>query len=355
MYVIGLDIGGTKSAAVLAQADGEHIAFMGRKELPTTGDWREILGALCDFVQDMAQEKGVVISECTVGISCGGPLSPDRRLICSPPNLVGWDDVPIVEYIKERLGLQAYMENDADACALAEWKYGAGKGCQNMVFLTFGTGLGSGLILDGRLYRGARGLAGEAGHIRLEPDGPLGYGKRGSFEGFCSGGGISRLADEYVKKEAEKGRMVTFSRGVGTKDSGHGACYRAGHPEGRLAAQGSFTAKELAQAASAGDPDARELFRISGREFGRGLSILIDLLNPERIVAGSIYARCHELLDETMYEEIEREALSNSRLGCEILPAMLGEQIGDYGAVMAALYGAAPQSFTFPSACTIII
>lgn len=102
------------------------------------------------------------------GISCGGPLSPDRKWILSPPNLRGWDQVPVVEYLEEKLGIPVKMENDADAGALAEWKFGAGKGCQNMIFLTFGTGLGSGLILNGQLYRGSTGMAGEAGHIRME-------------------------------------------------------------------------------------------------------------------------------------------------------------------------------------------
>lgn len=317
MNVIGFDIGGTKSAVVIAKTEEAEICFLGREEIPTVQDWKEILDQLCEAARRLAEQAGIDVSTCVAGVSCGGPLSAERKRICSPPNLPGWDEVPIVDYLWERLGIPAHMENDADACALAEWRYGAGKGCSSMIFLTFGTGLGCGLILDGRLYRGASGMAGEAGHIRMEPDGPVGYGKKGSLEGFCSGGGISRLASLYIEEKRKEGRIPAFAKAEGE----------------------AVTARELAIAAASGDPDAREVFRISGREFGRGLSILIDLLNPERIVAGSIYVRCRELLDGPMYEQISRETLTGTRNACTIHPAALGEQIGDYGAVMAAEYG----------------
>ena len=107
----------------------------------------------------------------------------------------------IVEWLQNRINVPAFPQNDANACALAEWQFGAGRGCKNMVFLTFGTGMGAGLILDGRLYAGTNDMAGEAGHMRLAPDGPEGYGKRGSFEGFCSGGGIRQLAQMELGKD----------------------------------------------------------------------------------------------------------------------------------------------------------
>lgn len=313
MNIIGFDIGGTKSAVLLAQIKPDGIVFFNRKEIATTSDWRYILNTLCGFARQMEQEYGVAD---VAGVSCGEPLSTDRKLICSPPNLPGWDEVPVIEYLEDKLGIPVSMENDADACALAEWRYGAGKGSNHIIFLTFGTGLGAGLILDGRLYRGSCGIAGEVGHIRMEADGPEGYGKRGSLEGFCSGGGIGRLALEYVEREKENGRIPAFAREEGVV----------------------LTARTVAEAAKKGDKDAQNIYRISGREFGRGLSILIDLLNPERIVVGSIYTRCGELLEESMYEEIRKEALLQSRNICRIIPAKLGEQIGDYGAIMAAVY-----------------
>ena len=126
-----------------------------------------------------------------IGISCGGPLNSKKGVILSPPNLPGWDNIEIVNIIKDRLDVPAKLQNDANACALAEWKYGAGRGSNNMIFLTFGTGFGAGLILDGRLYNGVNCMSGEIGHVRLTEYGPVGYGKAGSCEGYCSGGGIA--------------------------------------------------------------------------------------------------------------------------------------------------------------------
>ena len=129
----------------------------------------------------------------SIGISCGGPLDSRRGVIMGPPNLPGWDDVYIVRQIENHYGVQAHLQNDANACAVAEWKFGAGRGKQNVVFMTFGTGLGAGLILDGKLYSGTNDNAGELGHIRLDRFGPVGFGKAGSFEGFCSGRRIARF------------------------------------------------------------------------------------------------------------------------------------------------------------------
>ncbi|MDR1547981.1 MAG: ROK family protein [Hungatella sp.] len=228
----------------------------------------------------------------------------------------GWVSVPIVSYLSDKLQMPARMLNDADACALAEWKYGAGRGSLHMIFLTFGTGLGAGLILNGRLYTGACGMAGEVGHVRLKEDGPVGYGKAGSLEGFCSGGGIRQMAIDKAKQMEKEGQKASFQ--TGEKED--------------------IKAKDVAEAAKAGHIDAVELLKESGMYFGRGLSMLIDILNPEVIVAGSIYARTHEFMEVSMWEEISREALAPSAAACRILPAQLGERIGDYGAAMAAVY-----------------
>ena len=130
-----------------------------------------------------------------------------------------WDNIPIVEIIKNHFGCPVHLQNDANACAVAEWKFGAGRGKNNVVFLTFGTGLGAGLILDGKLYRGASNMAGEAGHIRLASFGPVGYGKAGSFEGFCSGGGIAQLGRMYAQEKLQMGKRVSFCGSISELDS----------------------------------------------------------------------------------------------------------------------------------------
>ena len=233
----------------------------------------------------------------------------------SPPNLPGWNDIPIVRMLEERFGVRTGIHNDANACALAEWKFGAGVGTQNMVFLTFGTGLGAGLILDGKLYAGTNDNSGELGHIRLSEFGPVGYGKCGSFEGFASGGGIAQLARFKVSEKQQMGESVAWC------------------PPGQL---DSISAHTVALAAASGDPLALEIYRISATYLGRGLAMVIDLLNPEVIVIGSIYVRNRELMEPFVLQEIEREALSHARRVCSVRPAKLGEQIGDYAALSVA-------------------
>ena len=291
MIVLGFDIGGTKSAVILAEEINGEILFHDRVEIKTTVNWESVIDELIDIGKKMLNQINVHYDNFKIGISCGGPLDSGRGVILSPPNLPGWDQVPVVSYLEQSLGMVAGLKNDADACALAEWRYGAGRGCRHMIFLTFGTGLGAGLVLNGRLYEGACGMAGEAGHVRLAEEGPVGYEKAGSFEGFCSGGGIARLARSMAEDALKAGRPVSYMK------------------EGGLDV---ITARDVAEAAEMGCADAREVLAVSGRYFGRGLAMLVDILNPERIVAGGIYARAGRFLKDEMEKELRREALPAS-------------------------------------------
>lgn len=315
MIVLGFDIGGTKCAVILAKVTNDRICFLGRKEIRTSRNWKEIIDNLLIEGKKMLELHGIKDNNFKIGISCGGPLNSTMGIIQGPPNLPGWSNVPIIDYIYKKTGVRGKLQNDADACALAEWKYGAGKGYNNLIFLTFGTGLGAGLILNGSLYTGTSNMAGEVGHIRLEDEGPTGYGKHGSFEGFCSGGGIAQIAKRKACELKKKGIRASFIKG------------KINH----------ITAKDVAKAAEAGNKDALDVFKVSGKYFGKGLSILIDILNPEVIIAGSIFARAGKFLKEEMYKQIELEALELSRKSVKIVPAQLGERIGDYGAVVTAL------------------
>ena len=234
----------------------------------------------------------------------------------SPPNLIGWNQVPIVELLKQHFAAPVYLQNDANACALAEWKFGAARGLRHVIFLTFGTGLGAGLILDGRLYHGANDMAGEVGHIRMSENGPVGYGKSGSLEGFCSGGGLVQLARTKIMERLQ-----------------------CGEKPGLLEAAGSLerlSARHIGAAAEAGDELACEILKTSGRYLGLGLSLMIDVLNPEMIVVGSIYQRCEAFMRREMEEAIRREALGRSAGACRVVPAKLGDKIGDYAALCVA-------------------
>jgi glucokinase len=269
---------------------------------------RDTLGEFYRTIEEMNPGEHPVF-----GVSCGGPLDSEEGVILSPPNLPGWDQVPIVKELTDRFGGEAYLMNDANAGAIAEWKHGAAVGCRNVVFLTFGTGMGAGIILDNRLYEGTSGYAGEVGHVRLAAEGPVGYGKAGSFEGLCSGGGIGRLAQA---KARELGGRVAFNPGS-VED---------------------ITARDVALAAERGDPVATELLSTVGRYLGLGLSFLIDILNPQIIVMGGIYGRCQKFLESTMSQVLQEESLPRPLRDCRIVSAALGEDIGNYAAVAVARY-----------------
>lgn len=188
-----------------------------------------------------------------------------------------------------------------------------------MVFLTFGTGLGAGLILNGSIYDGTNGLAGEVGHIRLDSFGPVGFGKTGSFEGFCSGGGIAQLGKIKAREALQCGKTVSFCKSYEELDN--------------------ITAKLIAEYANKGFEDAAEIYRISGAYLGKGLSVIVDLLNPEVIVIGSIFARSGHLLTEEMNKIMKKECLTSSLEVCRVVPAELGDEIGDYAAISVAIAG----------------
>lgn len=290
---LGVDIGGTKIAVCLGTADGK---VLDKKKFPTA-DPQETVAAIIAAGRELLQGRPVK----AVGISCGSPQDSKKGIIQEPPNLPGWVDVPIVELMEKAFGAPAFLANDANACALAEWKYGAGQGTENMIFLTFGTGMGAGLILNGKLFEGTCGMAGEVGHMRLTPNGPEGYGKAGSFEGYCSGGGIVRL-----------GKTMGYD-----------------YP----------TTKDICDNARAGDEHALKIIEESATRLGQGLSILIDLFNPQRIVIGSIFQRAEDLFRPKMEQVLKQECLSSNLAVCSVVPALLGESIGDQAALSVGVIG----------------
>ena len=320
-YAIGFDIGGTKCAVVYGSYD-ENIEIIDKIKFATAdiSSPIEIVNTLCDKTVELLAAHGKTVADIEgIGISCGSPLDPVKGIVQSPPNLPGWDNIEIVKIVKERIGVNAKLQNDANACALADWKYGAGRGSDNMIFLTFGTGFGAGLILDGRLYNGVNCMAGEIGHVRLSEYGPVGYGKAGSSEGYCSGGGIASLARTRVLEELQKGKKVSFCPDI--ESVSH------------------LTAKIVGDAAEAGDELDKAIYAESGKYLGRALSVLVDLLNPDKIVIGSIYARSTDLLRTHMLEEMKKECLPVNFNSVEVVPAELGESIGDIASLAIALVG----------------
>ncbi len=318
-FYLGVDIGGTKCAVILAREEKNGFEIIAREQFATLS-CEECIARFFIEIENLFKKHSLSSRDISsIGISCGGPLNSKRGIIMSPPNLIGWDNVEIVKIFTEKYPVPTFIQNDANACALAEWKFGAGKGTQNMVFMTFGTGLGAGLILNGRLYDGANGNAGEVGHIRLEKFGAVGYGKRGSFEGFCSGSGIAQAARVRAMELLQSGKKCGFCESVEKLSE--------------------ISAKTVAIAADNGDADAIEIYRECGEYLGRGNAILIDILNPEKIVIGSIYERSENLLVDAMNDIIRKEALAQSAEVCKIVPATLGNAIGDYASISVAIEG----------------
>lgn len=283
---LGVNIGGTTCSVLRGNEKGEIVA---RKSFPNPGEVNACLAALTAAAKELMAPEVVA-----AGISCGGPLDAEKGIVQNPPNLPGWNHIEIVKIISGTIGRPAYLMNDANAGGLAEWLYGTGGKCPLLVFLTCGTGLGAGIVIDGKILEGMNGNGGEVGHIRLTDDGPLGYHKNGSFEGWGCCSGFKRFA--------------------------------------------GWDAKTAAEAARKGDAKAIADFSKMGEMMGRGLAIIIDMLNPARIVIGGVYMRCEDLIRPAMMKVIEREALPQSAAVCEVMPSGCGEAIGDMSALAIAQY-----------------
>ena len=297
--IIGIDIGGTKCAVCLGDSLG---AVRDRIQFQTESGFDKNRQALLAAMQTLLDRSELSVRDFSaIGISCGGPLNSKTGVILSPPNLPGWDNIEIVKMAEEEWNIPAFLLNDANACALAEWKYGAGKGSLNMVFCTMGTGFGCGLILNGRLYEGSNENAGELGHVRLTQTGPVGYAKAGSVEGYCGGNGIRQLAKLRLGKD--------------------------------------MSAKDIAIAARNGDAAAAAVYKEIGERLGQALSAVIDLLNPDCIVIGSIFERTEDLIRPPMEEILKKETLPAALSACRIVSSMLGDRIGDIAALSVAQNG----------------
>jgi glucokinase len=304
--ILGVDLGGTKSAACIATPGGDVLY---RVSAPTpSADGPEAV--TCLLVSLARQALGDAPAPVAgIGISAGAPADARTGRIFEAPNLPGWghdEGFPLAERLSAALGgLPAYVENDADATALAEHRYGAGRGTQTMAFLTVGTGIGSGLILDGRLHRGMRGAGGEVGHIAVEPGGrPCACGLRGCLEAYASGPSVVRIA-------VEKG----FS--------------------------GESNGPTVIAAARAGDPAAYAAVEQAGRMLGRGIATLAMLLNPERVVLGTLAVHAGDLLLPIVNETIRAATWPRIRDGLEVVPAALGDRAQDLAAVCVFLNHAA--------------
>jgi len=314
---VGVDIGGTKTAIVVSSkppAIIDRIEFRTRPERGAGPALRLIKEGIDDLLSNRGLERTAIGA---IGVSCGGPLDRIRGVIQAPPNLSTWVDIPIKAILEEEFDSECHVENDANAGAVAEHRFGAGRGCRNMIFITMGTGFGAGIIADGHLYHGANDMAGEIGHVRLTRSGPMGYYKAGSVEGWISGGGIAQVAELAVAAARKKGETTVLAE--------------------RLQGRKPIMARDVGLAVQDGDAVASRIIHSTAKRLGQVLAILVDILNPERIVIGGLAMRLGDALLGPARKVIQREALAPSATICEVVPAALDEQIGDIAALCVAM------------------
>ena len=305
--IVGLDVGGSKVVVVEGTRDARILQ---RREVPTEGarafeqTFQRIRGLTNDTIAAAASAGRRIIA---ISASVPGPLRIKEGVFVNPPNLMGWHGVHFKDRLAEAFsGLPIFIEHDGNAGALAEFQFGVGRGradLQHLIFLTCGTGMGAGLIVNGRIVYGASDTAGEVGHLRVAEDGPRVFGKQGSFEGLAGGIGMIELA------------RLRFPRRWTQENS----------------------VRELVDAMLAGDADAQTIVQEAGEALGRGLALLVDALNPQVIVLGALAVVLGERLLAPARRVLAAEALPQAVAACEVLPAALGKRIGDVAALMAAL------------------
>ena len=301
-HVIGVAIGGTKTTIIYAKLDGFKIVSTEKKLFPTDSlnpdkTIEKIYSSIDSFPQDFD----------LISIICGSPLDVKNGLICSPSNLPGWKDIPIVKLLENKYKVKSTLLNDGDACALAEYHYGIGKGTNNFIYIIIGTGFGSGLILNGKLYTGSSYNAGEVGHVKVSDNGYLPRNKKiGSAEGFISGGGIGDIASLLVKDDKESS----------------------------LNKYEIITAKDVFAEARNGDKLSLKIVDQAATKLGEIVSMYLDILNPDMIAIGGLYIRGIDLLEKKTLKVVKENSLPQSYNFAKIVPAILEKDIDEYSSLM---------------------
>lgn len=307
--VLALDIGGTKLAAGLVEVTGRVRSFL-VAPTPAAAGPGPVLDMLFALGRKAVADAGTVWSDvAAVGIGCGGPLDADRGVLLAPPHLPGWRDVPVTALAAQAFGVPAVLDNDGTAAAAAEHLFGAGVGTTQLVYLTLSTGVGGGVVLDGRVYRGARGNGAEMGHVLVDRRGRpcRGCGGRGCLEAYVSGTSIAERAEELM------------------------------HDGSSLSRLDSVTAAEVAAHAAAGDPLAALVWRETVEALGCGLTSIVNMLEPELIVLGGGVARAGEALVAPTRDIVRAAAMTPGGRTVRVERAALGDQVGVVGAAAVAM------------------
>lgn len=309
--ILGIDLGGTKIGIGLVDQEGAVRCSDVRPTLADEGP-EAVIERIITGAERVLDRAGLAHQDLrSIGIGAPGPLDIPQGLLIEPPNLPGWHNVPLRQIVQERLGVPTYLENDANAAAVGEYLYGAGRDTRDMIYVTVSTGIGGGLILDGRVYHGASGGAGEIGHMTVLPGGPrCGCGNRGCLEALASGTAIAREGQHLI------------DRGVPTAVTSE-----AGQ---------AVAAKQVVDAMHQGDPYARQIVTQAMFYLGIGMANVVNLFNPERIVIGGGLAALGDDLLGPVRRAIVLRAFPSASAQVTAVLAQLGREVGIVGAAGAA-------------------
>src|SRR5574344_204774 len=310
---IGIDVGGTNIKIALVDDKGKIIYS---NSIPTYAKmgYEYTVNNIKQAIKDLMKETNTDNKSIeAIGFDFPGQVDYKTGVVKLAPNIPGWVNVPIAKMIEDEFHIPTRIDNDVRCAALGEMNFGAGKGCENFVCITVGTGIGSGLVINGKRVRGASNAAGEIGHIKLQmKDGPIcGCGDTGCLEAFASGPSIVAMAQDYIKG----GKSTKFREMSGAEG-------------------GEITPYIVAKAAEAGDPVAKRIFEIIGEYIGIGLTSVINLLNPEKVIIGGGVADAGDLLLEPIRKTVKKRVMVVAGDAVEIVPAQLGNSAGVIGASM---------------------
>jgi glucokinase len=313
--VVAVDIGGTKILTALFSADGKIQSTNVRATLADEGS-DAVVGRLMTAIKEIVTKNKMSLSQLdAISIACAGGIDTGKGVVVTPsPHLPGWVNLPLANIVKKQTGIVTYVVNDASAAALGEQRYGAGKGIKNLVLLTLGTGIGGGIIIEGKLYLGSRGGAGELGHTTVEAHGlPCDCGNTGCLELYACGTAIARDAIERLRR-GDKSSLVDLAGGELTK----------------------ITAEMIGKAAQKGDKLALDVIARAAYYLGVGLVNIANIFNPEMIVIGGGLAALGEMLIAPGRKMVAARAFSINSKGLKIAKAKLGNDAGVYGAAAFA-------------------
>ena len=310
-FVVGIDIGGTKLATVVADDSCKIINKVRKPTLADRGP-KYAIQMLYDMVYQTIEGASLELRKIkAIGVSCGGPLDTKTGIVYSPPNLPGWDSFPLKDKLESEFKIQTTIENDANASALAEYRFGGGRGYNVVLYMTMSTGIGGGIVVNGQILHGANDSAGEVGHQILLPNGPLcGCGKRGCLEALCSGPSIARRAMEALQKDPNS---LVLSLADGDMDA--------------------VKSEHVLTAAKQGDVLAQNIIDETAYYMGWGIANLVNVLNPDIVLLGTIAIAAGDLLLNPIRKTVSALAMDRPAKAVKIMPAQLGDELGDLAAI----------------------